>query len=773
MEKVILNDDNATPSFWSRSSVRWTATVLLGFVFVLALVVSLTADLVSRDLLDPDLYNNALVEEDIYNRIYTELLADPAMVEATALMLGNLGLDPSLSTKALSFTTSTLYLVLPPETIQSSLEGLINVVTAYFRGDTDVLQPDLSFEGLDSDILADRILDGALAFIGELVAEQAKGEQTGLSGLDQELIGQYLSGISEGQITAFPADLANIDLTELSVEELALLQATIVGPIEDTISDSSLRQIEFALRSNNLPDALIAASRELLRTNVEEAASELSSLLSESDVLNTVTSTARILGRSTAELIDSINRLRSLLITLDRLVIPLAFVTMILSLLAIVWIHADNLIDMLRAAGVTLVVASGIVALVWLIFGFLLRDFLADQFLASSDMPSSLENMITDMVQNLSGTVWRDVWQTATIPLVFGVALLILSFFPRLPELVERLLKPVWRHRKLVIVGGVMAIILIPLGILVLRGDSHQEEMVCNGHAELCDRPVNEVAYATTHNAMSIANYGWMWPSHDGTVSTQLNAGVRGFLIDSHYWDDQAWIESQLDALPPDLQTSVQGILDLVELSKEDGNYLCHMMCGLGSTELEDTLTEMRFFLNGHPNEVIIMVFEDLVTPADTEEAFAETGLDAFVYTHKPGEPWPTLREMIEADKRVLVMAESEGPPPDWYLHAWDYTEETPYAFSELADFDETSCQPNRGDTGKPFFLLNHWITRASPSRVDAAVLNDYDYLLERAQRCAEERGQIPNLVGVNFYLNGDVFDVVDELNGVREETFQ
>ena len=75
-----------TTSFWSRSSTRWVATVILGIVFVLALIVLLAADLVSHELLAPELYTNALEEEDIYNRIYTELLADPAMVQASALM---------------------------------------------------------------------------------------------------------------------------------------------------------------------------------------------------------------------------------------------------------------------------------------------------------------------------------------------------------------------------------------------------------------------------------------------------------------------------------------------------------------------------------------------------------------------------------------------------------------------------------------------------------------------------------------------------------------
>jgi hypothetical protein len=35
------------------------------------------------------------------------------------------------------------------------------------------------------------------------------------------------------------------------------------------------------------------------------------------------------------------------------------------------------------------------------------------------------------------------------------------------------------------------------------------------------------------------------------------------------------------------------------------------------------------------------------------------------------------------------------------------------------------------------------------------------------AQQCVEGRGQIPNFVAVNFYLAGEVVNVVNELNGV------
>jgi hypothetical protein len=163
--------------------------------------------------------------------------------------------------------------------------------------------------------------------------------------------------------------------------------------------------------------------------------------------------------------------------------------------------------------------------------------------------------------------------------------------------------------------------------------------------------------------------------------------------------------------------------------------------------------------------EVVVLIIEDKITVEDTEETFEASGLLPYMYTHQAGRPWLTLGEMIDKDQRLVVMAEEEGPPPTWYHHVWDYTEETPYSVSSPEEFD---CQPNRGGTDKPLFLLNHWIERVSPSRVDAVWVNDYQFLLDRAQECAKERGQIPNFVAVNYYLIGDVVDVVDELNGVR-----
>jgi hypothetical protein len=239
---------------------------------------------------------------------------------------------------------------------------------------------------------------------------------------------------------------------------------------------------------------------------------------------------------------------------------------------------------------------------------------------------------------------------------------------------------------------------------------------------------------------------------------------VRALLVDTHYVDDVESEEAFLASLTPEERSVADKAIEAFEAGEIAGALLCHGSCKLGSTVLGDGLDDLRVFLEEHPREVVIIVVEDEITAYDTGTAVANGGLEDYIFTHQPGDPWPTLREMIDTNERLIIMAEKEGPPPDWYTNAWDVTEETPYTFVFKEDF---SCEPNRGGTGKPFFMLNHWIQRVAPNRVDAAIVNEYDFLLGRAQQCAEERGKVPNFIAVNFYRQGDLLRVVDALNGV------
>lgn len=297
-----------------------------------------------------------------------------------------------------------------------------------------------------------------------------------------------------------------------------------------------------------------------------------------------------------------------------------------------------------------------------------------------------------------------------------------------------------------------------------LHADVGGEEMRCNGHAELCDRPFDHVVFAATHNSMSSASDGWTWPFQEQGIARQLNDGVRMLLIDSHRWEtprQQASFEAHL--APPERAT--------FEV-KENGSVpahgvlLCHMMCGLGSTPLSSAMADVATFLATHPNEVLSIFFEDYVPPSETAAVFDAAGLTQYTFVHTAGAPWPTLREMIESGHRLFVMSEHEGPPPDWYQPGWDLTQDTSYSVRSVADFD---CALDRGTASNPLFLLNNWVTAAIPSPADAAQVNSYSFLVARAQKCQRERGHLPNFIAVNFYKTGDLFSVVDTLNGVGE----
>lgn len=309
---------------------------------------------------------------------------------------------------------------------------------------------------------------------------------------------------------------------------------------------------------------------------------------------------------------------------------------------------------------------------------------------------------------------------------------------------------------------------------------------VCDGRAALCARPLNEIVFAGTHNSMSAADErGWYFAGHRGGLAEQLDYGVRALLIDTHYGirDDKGNVRTDLQREGTNRQKIVDAIgeeglaaaerlvgrIGFGELKGDTGIYMCHTLCELGATPLEDGLRDIREFLDKNPDEFVIVFIQDAVTPKDTAAVFGRAGLTRYAYTHERDAAWPELRELIASDQRLLVLVEedSRGGPP-WYHDGFELTQETPYTFHSLEDLaPPRSCRPNRGSANSPLFLLNHWIERVNPSPGLAAKVNDRDLLVRRGRRCAAKRGLLPNIVAVDFYDEGDLLGAVDVLNGL------
>jgi hypothetical protein len=303
----------------------------------------------------------------------------------------------------------------------------------------------------------------------------------------------------------------------------------------------------------------------------------------------------------------------------------------------------------------------------------------------------------------------------------------------------------------------------------------------CNGHVELCDRRLDQVVFAGTHNSMSAsAEQGWFFARQTGGIGAQLARGVRAFLIDAHYGTQVGGIvrtdfgtQAERDANYSQLSESERRVLGRLlgvfgatkTPAAQRRVYLCHLYCELGATSAIEAFGKVDGFLAENPNEVVVFVIEDHVDPLDVEAALRSAGLDRHGYVYAPGRPLPTMREMVESRHNLLVMAEEHGGESDWYPDAFGkLLQDTPFRFPSIADF---TCAAGRGTPTNALLLMNHWLAVDPASAQVAAKVNSRQVLLDRVAGCQRARGRLPNIIAVDFYAAGDLFDVVDELNGV------
>ena len=303
----------------------------------------------------------------------------------------------------------------------------------------------------------------------------------------------------------------------------------------------------------------------------------------------------------------------------------------------------------------------------------------------------------------------------------------------------------------------------------------------CNGHVELCDRRLDQVVLAATHNSMSAsAEQDWFFARQTGGIAAQLAKGVRGFLVDAHYGTriggsvrtdfgslaEVAAADAELTSVQRETLLRMFGVVGGIRPPGSDPEvFLCHVYCELGATPAVDALKLFNGYLKENPNEVVVLIIEDHVSASDFEAAVRDSGLDRRAFHYVPGTPFPTLREMIETKHNVVFMAENEAGSADWYPNAYSgLLLDTPYKFDTVDDF---TCVTGRGEPESRLLLMNHWLSGDPASQTEAGTANDRDVLIERVDLCRSEHDRVPNMIAVDFYSSGELFAVVDELNGV------
>lgn len=281
---------------------------------------------------------------------------------------------------------------------------------------------------------------------------------------------------------------------------------------------------------------------------------------------------------------------------------------------------------------------------------------------------------------------------------------------------------------------------------------------LCNGHADLCDRKYGNVTFLGSHDSFAASGNPFaLARTQEVDITAQMTLGVRMLQAQSH--------------------------MNNKEL------HFCHGTCGLfDGGSVQQYLGKVKKFLDRHPNEVMTFIFtnpENLSVSKVWKPIFDKAGITEMAYV--PPQPvmsrddWPTLGEMIESGKRVVVFldhgAESRTDPAvDFILPQFQMVWEDVYDPTS----DKFPCKVDR--TAGPLApsqqlsLINHNLNAnifpigrgiLIPDRLNSPKSNGVMSIMSHSANCApfvENRN--PNFVLLDYVNIGQGLEAVNRLNG-------
>lgn len=273
------------------------------------------------------------------------------------------------------------------------------------------------------------------------------------------------------------------------------------------------------------------------------------------------------------------------------------------------------------------------------------------------------------------------------------------------------------------------------------------QPLSCNGNTALCDKRYNEVTYPTTHNAFNAARSSqrWTYPNQKYDLPRQLKDGVKAFMIDVHYYNGP---NKKLRAQKPVM--------------------VFHSYAVLGYRPLTDILDMFAEYMQANPNEVLTFICQCSITPEDFAKVVEKHDIYQYVHTQSKDDQWPTLRQMITSGKRLVFLIDrTDSTSKPWQHQQYDYGFENPYSNKSLKRYN-CELKP-KADTAKALYIFNHFLTGTFARRSKNRKANSYEILMGRVKKCQEVVGKRINFLTVDWYHWGDLFKVVDELNGTHQ----
>ena len=297
---------------------------------------------------------------------------------------------------------------------------------------------------------------------------------------------------------------------------------------------------------------------------------------------------------------------------------------------------------------------------------------------------------------------------------------------------------------------------------------TRRQSTACNNSPSLCSKPYNSIAHLGAHDSPFVrdASTGFSTSGNQYYNSTvQLSAGVR---------------------------------LLSAQVHKSNGEYhLCHSSCDLlDAGILSDWLEEIKTWLDNNPNEVVtvLLVNSDDASPQDLGAHFTTAKITDYAYvpasTTTPPTSWPTLQDLITANKRLMVFVASLDNPASipaelsYLMDEFSFIFENPFDNTDPNNF---TCNPDRPSSvqgnsqaaisSNRMALMNHFLYQEGLFDIETpdvgnititnSPANSIGNLGYSLSSCNSAYSKPPSFTLVDFFDEGPAIAAVDALNGV------
>ncbi|KAK3951708.1 PLC-like phosphodiesterase [Pseudoneurospora amorphoporcata] len=290
----------------------------------------------------------------------------------------------------------------------------------------------------------------------------------------------------------------------------------------------------------------------------------------------------------------------------------------------------------------------------------------------------------------------------------------------------------------------------------------------CNNSPLLCDRAYNNVTHMGAHDSSFLK---------DGSTGNSL-AG-------NQYFNATVALDAGIRLLQGQVHDT-NGTLRL-----------CHTSCSLlDAGPLQDWLAKVKFWMDTNPNEVVtlLLVNSDNKLVSDYATVFEGSGISTYGYQPTDGstasKTWPTLREMITSNKRLVSFIASIDYSTiyPYLLSEFDHVFENPYDVLSLSGFNCTLDRPKGQGSAENAIasgrmpLMNHFAYSVLmegvqiPDETNIDITNSADTTTTgnlglHADTCVKQWGVKPTFILVDFFDHGPAIDTADRLNGISDAT--